>query len=162
MRSRAVIALGANQGEAVETLRRVVAELRTDPHMVLRGSSPVVQTVALTLHGYDPSAPRYANQVVVIDTDLDAPALLRSLQRLEAAHGRVRRERWGDRTLDLDLIDMTGVRVRTPWLTVPHPRAASRPFVLGPWLRADPRARLDGVPVSALLARAQAAGGAIG
>ena len=148
--TRAVIALGANLGEPVVALRRAVRDLRADPHLLVRSLSGVWRTVALTRHGYDAAEPEYANQVMVVDTDLDAPALLRTLHRVEQAHGRVRRERWGARTLDLDLIDMDGVSRCSPWLPVPHPQAARRLFVLGPWAEAEPAARLGGVPVATL------------
>jgi 2-amino-4-hydroxy-6-hydroxymethyldihydropteridine diphosphokinase len=70
--------------------------------------------------------------------------LLSLLHRIEVAHGRERRERWGDRTLDLDLIAYGDVISDTPELTLPHPRAAERDFVLGPWLAVDPDAVLPG------------------
>ncbi len=68
----------------------------------------------------------------------------RSLGRIEQSLGRVRVERWGDRTLDLDLIDFDGEPLETADLTLPHPRAFERLFVLEPWLELDPQAELRG------------------
>lgn len=80
--------------------------------------------------------------------------LLRYLQDIEDRHGRVRRERWGDRTLDLDLIAYADISCDTPNLTLPHPRAAERGFVLEPWLTLDPGAHLVGAgPVADLVER---------
>jgi 2-amino-4-hydroxy-6-hydroxymethyldihydropteridine diphosphokinase len=71
--------------------------------------------------------------------------LLGYLHAIEGRHGRERRERWGSRTLDLDLITYGDVRSDDPALVLPHPRAAERDFVLDPWLRIDPEAVLPGV-----------------
>jgi len=80
--------------------------------------------------------------------------LLAYLHAIEARHGRERRERWGDRTLDLDLIAYGDVTSADPRLTLPHPRAAERDFVLAPWLAVDPDAVLPGAGrVDELLAR---------
>ena len=74
-----------------------------------------------------------------------ASVLLGYLHAIEARHGRDRRERWGDRTLDLDLIAYGEVISDDPRMTLPHPRAAERDFVLEPWLSLDPDATLPGV-----------------
>ena len=70
--------------------------------------------------------------------------LLDALNDIESRHGRVRAERWGSRTLDLDLIAYGGVASDDPRLTLPHPRAHERDFVLGPWVSVDPDAQLVG------------------
>jgi 2-amino-4-hydroxy-6-hydroxymethyldihydropteridine diphosphokinase len=79
--------------------------------------------------------------VVLLETDLPAERLLASLQRIETAHDRVRNVRWGPRTLDLDIVAVDDVAIDTPDLTVPHPRALARLFVLQPlcdvWPEAD-------------------------
>jgi len=72
------------------------------------------------------------------------------LQEIESVWGRERRERWGDRTLDLDLIDFDGQQISTEALTVPHPRAHERLFVLDPWLEIDPQASIPGIGSVAL------------
>lgn len=140
----AVVALGANLGDRRETLAAAVDELRrltltTD----VRVSEPI-DTVAVTLQGEDEDAPRYLNAVAILETRLSPAELLASLHRIEARHGRVRRERWGDRTLDLDLIAYGDERIDRDDLVVPHPRAHEREFVLAPWLDVDPDAEIPG------------------
>lgn len=140
----AVVALGANLGARAETLSAAVSALRQLPLTTdVRVSAPI-ETVAVTLAGEDDSAPRYLNAVALIRTRLAPATLLRELHRIEAEHGRVRRERWGDRTLDLDLVAYDDVRIDDERLTVPHPRAHEREFVLGPWLEIDPDAEIPG------------------
>ncbi|WP_295825210.1 2-amino-4-hydroxy-6-hydroxymethyldihydropteridine diphosphokinase [uncultured Microbacterium sp.] len=141
----AVVALGANLGERFETLAAAVDELRRLPLTSgVRVSAPI-ETVAVTLQGEDDEAPRYLNAVAVLETRLAPRELLASLHLIEARHGRVRRERWGDRTLDLDLIAYGDERIDREDLVVPHPRAHEREFVLVPWLDVDPDAVLPGV-----------------
>jgi len=140
----AVVALGANLGARAETLTAAVDELRRLPLTSdVRVSAPV-ETIAVTLQGADADAPRYLNAVALVRTRLAPSALLAHLHDIEARHGRVRRERWGDRTLDLDLIAYGDARIDEPALTVPHPRAHERTFVLEPWLDVDPDAALPG------------------
>lgn len=141
---RAVIALGSNLGDRAATIleaTRAIAEL-DDVELV--AASGLHETVALTPHGTDPDAPAYVNAVVIVVTSRDPADLLAALNGIEHDHGRVRTERWGDRTLDLDLIDVAGVSLATDTLTLPHPRAHERAFVLAPWLEADPDPVLTG------------------
>lgn len=140
----AVIALGANQGDRAGTLLSAVRALGETEGVELVAISTFHETVAVRPDGPDPDAPSYLNGVVRIRTTLTPDALLAALHDIEARHGRVREERWGDRTLDLDLVDFAGIRVRRPDLTLPHPRAAEREFVLRPWLEVDPDAVLPG------------------
>ncbi len=98
----------------------------------------------MTVRGEDEDAPRYLNAVALLETRLAPGELLASLHRIEARHGRVRRERWGDRTLDLDLIAYGDERIDRDDLVVPHPRAHEREFVLAPWLDVDPDAEIPG------------------
>ncbi len=81
---------------------------------------------------------------MVVDTDLAPHDLLDALHRIEDDHGRTREVRWGDRTLDLDVIAVDDLLIDSGTLTVPHPRAGERAFVLAPWLDADPDAVLPG------------------
>jgi 2-amino-4-hydroxy-6-hydroxymethyldihydropteridine diphosphokinase/dihydroneopterin aldolase/2-amino-4-hydroxy-6-hydroxymethyldihydropteridine diphosphokinase len=149
----AVLALGSNLGDRGEVLRDAVAALRATAGVEVRAVSPVVESVAVKLTGADPSAPRYLNAVVIVETLLTPHELLAEAHRIEAAHGRVREERWGDRTVDIDIVDFDGLECADPALTLPHPRAAERAFVLAPWLAVDPEAQLPGAGrVDALLA----------
>ena len=141
---RAVIALGSNLGDRESTLRQAVHDLEAIDGVDLVGASVPIQSVAVTLHGLDDSKPEYLNGVVVVSTTLAPEALLDALNRIEAEHGRVRLERWGDRTLDLDLIVYGDVVLDTERLTLPHPRAVERAFVLEPWLQVDADAVLPG------------------
>ncbi|MES1212438.1 MAG: 2-amino-4-hydroxy-6-hydroxymethyldihydropteridine diphosphokinase, partial [Leifsonia sp.] len=80
----------------------------------------------------------------LVTTTLTPDALLDLLTGIERAHGRVRTDRWGDRTLDLDIVDFAGMVSNSDRLTLPHPHAFERDFVLKPWLAVDPDAVLPG------------------
>ncbi|MDT0180642.1 2-amino-4-hydroxy-6-hydroxymethyldihydropteridine diphosphokinase [Microbacterium oleivorans] len=142
---RAVIALGANLGERAATIAEAIADLGRLPLTELVAAAEPIESVAITLGGPDADAPRYLNTVAIVDTRLAPTMLLGYLHAIEGRHGRERRERWGSRTLDLDLITYGDVRSDDPALVLPHPRAAERDFVLDPWLRIDPDAVLPGV-----------------
>ncbi|WIB77672.1 2-amino-4-hydroxy-6-hydroxymethyldihydropteridine diphosphokinase [Curtobacterium sp. MCPF17_002] len=151
--SRAVVALGANLGDRGSALRAAASAIAALPGVRPVSSSREVESIAVTLDGPDEAKPRYRNAVVVVDTELEPQGLLDALHRIEDTHGRTREVRWGDRTLDLDLVAFDELSVDTETLTVPHPRAGQRAFVLAPWLDADPEAVLPGVgPVADLLA----------
>ncbi|HWL61124.1 MAG TPA: 2-amino-4-hydroxy-6-hydroxymethyldihydropteridine diphosphokinase [Microbacteriaceae bacterium] len=143
-RTRAIIAVGANLGDREATIRQAVAELATRPGIRVRRASPLVETPALRTSGVDEAAPAYLNAVIELETTLAASGLLVELHRVEDAHGRTREVRWGDRTLDLDLVTFGEARIDTPDLVVPHPRAHERAFVLVPWAELDAEAVLPG------------------
>ena len=149
--ARAVIALGSNLGDREATLLAATREIADSDGVELVAASSLHETAALRPDGIDPDAPAYLNAVVIVETALDPRALLEVLRGIEQEHGRVRSERWGDRTLDLDIIDVSGVTVSSEDLTLPHPRAHERDFVLRPWLEADPDAVLTGRGRVALL-----------
>lgn len=151
--TKAVLALGSNLGDRGATIVEAVKRLAQADGVEVTAASSLMETVALTPHGPDPDAPGYLNGIVLVDTTLAPQALLALANQIEADLGRVRGERWADRTLDIDLIDVEAVVLNTPSLTLPHPRAAERSFVLAPWLSVDADARLDGSRVSDLLAR---------
>ena len=143
--TRAVIALGTNQGEREQLLANAASDLRATEGVVVVAESSVITTVALTEHGYDDTAPAYLNQVIIIHTAWPPEHLLARLQEIEQRHGRVRDgSQYAPRTLDLDIIDWGGVTLDTPGLTLPHPRAHERVFVLGPWAEIDPEAVIPG------------------
>ncbi len=149
----AVIALGSNLGDREATLERAVAALDALPESSIHAVSSWHGTVALTLDGLDPEKPAYLNGVALLQTRLDPYTLLDALRQIELENGRERTERWGDRTLDLDLIALDELEIDSAVLQVPHPRAHERDFVLAPWLEVQPDAVLVGHgPVAALLA----------
>lgn len=148
----AVVAIGANLGDRAETVQEALTDLARLPLTTEIVAAEPIESVAVTLDGPDADAPAYLNTVALLTTRLAPTVLLGYLHEIEARHGRQRRVRWGDRTLDLDLIAYGDVRCDTPRLTLPHPRAAERDFVLEPWLRIDPGAVLPGAgPVETLL-----------
>lgn len=138
-----VLALGANVGAPLATLRETVAVLRRHPELDVVAVSPLARTAAELAPGQDPQ-PDYLNAVVVARTALPPQAVLATAHELEEAHGRERGERWAPRSLDVDVV-AHGNHVSTdPELTLPHPRAHERAFVLVPWAAADPAAELPG------------------
>lgn len=139
-----MIALGANLGDRRATLLAAVRELANTDGVELTAISPVIETAALRTDGVDQEAPAYLNAVALITTTLTPGAMLDVLNGIENAHGRVRAERWGDRTLDLDIVDFAGLVSTSERLTLPHPRAFERDFVLKPWLAVDADAVLPG------------------
>jgi 2-amino-4-hydroxy-6-hydroxymethyldihydropteridine diphosphokinase len=132
--TRAALALGANLGNPRQALRDALAGLRQDPSTQVIAVSSLWRTAAVG----GPEQPDYLNAVVLLDTSLDPAALLALAHSLEGAAGRVRDVRWGPRTLDVDLLAVEGVLDDDPLLTLPHPRAHERGFVLMPWAEVDP------------------------
>jgi 2-amino-4-hydroxy-6-hydroxymethyldihydropteridine diphosphokinase len=131
--SRAVLSIGSNLGDRLAHLRSVVDAL----HPV--AVSSVYETAPWG--GVDQAD--FLNAILVVeDPDTDAPGWLRKAQQLERAAGRVRAVRWGPRTLDVDVIDVDGIVSTDPELTLPHPRAHERAFVLVPWAEVDPAVRV--------------------
>lgn len=145
--SRAVIALGANLGDARAALSGASEAIETTPGIGLIAQSSVYSTAPIG--GVE--QPDYLNAVVIVETTLSPRELLDRLHEIENAWHRTREVRWGPRTLDLDLIDYAGVTSADPELTLPHPRAHERAFVLVPWLEADSEAALTGLGPVALL-----------
>ncbi|GHI91821.1 MULTISPECIES: 2-amino-4-hydroxy-6-hydroxymethyldihydropteridine diphosphokinase [Streptomyces] len=146
---RAVIALGANLGNRLETLQGAIDALEDTPGVRVKGVSPVYETEPW---GVDPgSQPTYFNAVVVVKTTLPPSSLLERAHAVEEAFHRVRDEHWGPRTLDVDIVAYAEVVSDDPLLTLPHPRAHERAFVLAPWLDVDPEALLPGRGTVAVL-----------
>jgi 2-amino-4-hydroxy-6-hydroxymethyldihydropteridine diphosphokinase len=136
---RAHVALGANLGDPVATLRAAVADLASEAGRVV-AASPVYRTAPIGVT----DQPEFANAVVMLDTPLTPDSLLDVLLNIEARHGRVRVSRWGPRTLDLDLVAYEGAARESERLTLPHPRAHEREFVLRPLCDVDPDLVLGG------------------
>ncbi len=141
--TRAVVAMGANLGDRAATIASAMEQLGKTDGVTVVAVSTLVETVAIRPDGPDDTHPNYLNGVALVDTTLSAPALLAVLHDIENDFGRTRTERWGDRTLDLDLI-VFGDLVEDGNLVVPHPRAHERAFVLAPWLELDPDAVIPG------------------
>jgi 2-amino-4-hydroxy-6-hydroxymethyldihydropteridine diphosphokinase len=144
-----VVALGSNLGDRLAHLQLAV------------GSLPGVQAVS-RVYETDPvggpsGQPPYLNAVVLLDSDADARSAFAAGQEAERAAARVRDERWGPRTLDVDIISASSA-IDEPELTVPHPRAAERAFVLLPWLDVEPDAVLGGRAVRDLVAQLDQSG----
>lgn len=148
---RAVLALGSNLGEREGTLQSAVAELVDRAEVRLHNVSPVVTTKPV---GGPAGQPDFLNMVIAVDTTLSPMELLAHCQSVELAHHRTREVRWGARTLDVDIIVYGEEVSDDPVLTLPHPRAAGRAFVLYPWSLMDPNAMLNGESVAALAAAA--------
>jgi 2-amino-4-hydroxy-6-hydroxymethyldihydropteridine diphosphokinase len=141
--SRAVLSLGANLGDRAGALRAAITALKDEGVLVARS----------TLYETPPwgpvEQPSYLNAVVVVRGPRDASGWLARAHELEQAAGRTREVRWGARTLDVDVVtvtsdDGTPVLSGHPDLTLPHPRAHERAFVLVPWATLDPTAELPG------------------
>ena len=123
----ALVALGANLGDAVATLRQALADIAALPHTQLLQASPFLSSAPL-----DADGPTYVNAVVRLETRLNAVELLQALQDLENAAGRTRDYHHAPRTLDLDLLFYGDAQMQSEYLSLPHPRWAQRAFVLLP------------------------------
>lgn len=157
---RVVLALGGNIGDAPSILARAVESLVDSDRIEVVDVSPLLRTSAVLDEGQEPQED-YWNAVVLARTRLDPHGVLELARALESDAGRVRVEHWGPRTLDVDLIDYDGLSFEDEELSLPHPRAAERAFVLAPWLMVDEDARLGGRSVAELLGRAPDARGII-
>ena len=140
----AVLALGSNLGDRGETLHSAIEQLGSHPKIRVLEQSPLVESVAVTESGLDESKPNYLNGVVKIATKLSPRKLLDATSGIELSHGRVRERRWESRSLDIDIITYENTKQESKNLTLPHPRAHERAFVLVPWLLMDAEAELVG------------------
>lgn len=130
---RAAFSLGSNMGDRLGHLQSGIDGLTDAPEVRLVAVSSVYATDPVG----GPAQPEYLNAVVTVDTEADPAELLALLRRVEAAAGRTRELRWGPRTLDVDLLAVGSLTVDTEELTLPHPRAHERAFVLCPWAEVD-------------------------
>lgn len=144
----AYLALGSNLGDRRAHLAAAVHGLASLPASTLLATSPVYETAPVGPPGQGP----YYNLAVALHTTLPPLALLDLALALELARGRQRRERWGPRTLDIDLLLYDDLVLTLPQLTLPHPRLHQRPFVLAPLAQIAPHLTLAGQPLPALLA----------
>lgn len=146
MNVRALIGLGGNLGDVRQTLEGAIARLAAHPHIEIAGRSRFYRTPP-----WGPvEQPHFINAVIAVDTTLGPHALLDVLLDTERAFGRVRGgERWGPRTLDLDLLVHGDTSVHDGRLDLPHPRMAERAFVLLPLADLDPAFSIPGQGVVA-------------
>ena len=143
MPMRAVLSSGSNMGDARAHLRAVVDEFASE--------TVAASSIYATAPWGKTDQPDFLNQSLLVDVDQSPHELLQRCQRLENEAERVRVERWGPRTLDVDIVWIEGYTSDDPVLTVPHPRAHLRQFVLEPWLEIDPGAELRGSSIRELL-----------
>ncbi|MGW8380961.1 2-amino-4-hydroxy-6-hydroxymethyldihydropteridine diphosphokinase [Streptomyces sp. ODS28] len=138
----AVLSLGSNIGNRLEKLQSAVDALADTPGLKVKAVSPVYETEPW---GVEPgSQPSYFNAVVLVKTTLPPASLLERGHAIEEALERTREERWGPRTIDVDIVSYQDVVSDDPSLTLPHPRAHERAFVLAPWHDVDPGAEVPG------------------
>jgi dihydroneopterin aldolase / 2-amino-4-hydroxy-6-hydroxymethyldihydropteridine diphosphokinase len=135
-----VIGLGSNLGDRQQELQRAVDALAATPGLDITAISPVYETAPVG----GPEQPDYLNAIVLAETSRPATGVLRRAHAIEDAAQRAREVRWGPRTLDVDIIAYGDQTSDDPALTLPHPRAWERAFVLAPWRDADPAAELPG------------------
>jgi 2-amino-4-hydroxy-6-hydroxymethyldihydropteridine diphosphokinase len=133
---KAVISLGANVGDPKANLDLAVALLREATDVIAVSSYLQTKPVG------GPEQPDYLNAVAIVESELPAKDLLAVLNGIETAMGRTREIHWGPRVIDLDLVQYGGLLVSDEKLTLPHPRAHERRFVLAPWFEIEPEAIL--------------------
>ena len=141
---RAVLSIGSNMEDRRALLQTVFDEFAAETV----AASPVFATPPWGVTDQD----EFLNAVLIVDVEESPLELLHRGQKLEEAAERVRVRHWGPRTLDVDIVQIDGVTSTDTELTLPHPYAHERAFVLVPWLAADPHAELNGTPVSELIA----------
>lgn len=149
---RAVLSIGSNMDDRFALLDTVTAHFETDPATEIIAASRIYSTPPWGVTDQD----EFLNQTLIVETTLEPLELLHAGQALENAAERVRIRRWGPRTLDVDIIALYGtsgpITSGTEELTVPHPRAHERAFVLVPWAEIEPEATLGGTPITELIA----------
>ncbi|MBN9380076.1 MAG: 2-amino-4-hydroxy-6-hydroxymethyldihydropteridine diphosphokinase [Chitinophagaceae bacterium] len=123
----AYLLIGGNQGDRSAYLRKTIRQIGSLDVRIVRQSS-VYETAAWG----KTDQPAFLNQALILETSLDAPALLRQLLAIEEQMGRVRTERYGARTIDIDMLFFNSAVIRLPELTIPHPEVARRRFALAP------------------------------
>jgi 2-amino-4-hydroxy-6-hydroxymethyldihydropteridine diphosphokinase len=136
----AFIGMGSNLADPMTQVRRAVDEIAALPGVEVQSLSGFYQTAPMG----PPGQPDYINAVISINTTLTPLVLLHRLQAVEQTHGRERKERWGARTLDLDILLYGDEQISTPELTVPHPGIADRAFVLYPLNDCNPELNIPG------------------
>jgi 2-amino-4-hydroxy-6-hydroxymethyldihydropteridine diphosphokinase len=153
---RAALSLGGNLGDPVDAFVYGLTRLTGEGVRSL-----AVSSVYRTVPWGRTDQPNFLNMAALVETELSPHDLLTLCLAVEAERGRVRRQRWAPRTLDLDIIDFAGVRLAEAALTLPHPQARARPFVLVPLSEIAPELDLGGASVRSLAAASDASGVAL-
>lgn len=148
--SEAVLGLGSNMGDKSANIDRAVAILCSAGDIRLKARSRNYRTAPWGVTDQD----WFVNACVRVQTRLTPHQLLARCQDVESLLGRVRRLRWGPRTIDVDILDFDGISMNEPDLVLPHPRIADRAFVLVPLAEIAPSLKIRGTPVATLLAAA--------
>ena len=125
--TKCAIALGSNLGDSLATLSSAIETLNSTPKIAVKSHSSWYQTAPI-----GPPQPDYINACAILEVALEPQELLLNLLEIEIKFNRIRREKWGARTLDLDLLLYDHLILETPTLTLPHPRMTERAFVLVP------------------------------
>jgi 2-amino-4-hydroxy-6-hydroxymethyldihydropteridine diphosphokinase len=125
--TKCAIALGSNLGDSLTILKSAIATLNSTPEIAVKSHSSWYQTAPV-----GPPQPDYINACAILEVKLQPEQLLLNLLEIEIKFNRLRREKWGPRTLDLDLLLYDNLILETPTLTLPHPRMTDRAFVLVP------------------------------
>ena len=131
---KCAIALGSNLGNSLDTLNSSLTVLDSNPGINFIAVSSWYQTKPI-----GPPQPNYLNGCAILDVKQTPEELLVLLQAIELQFGRIRREKWGARTLDLDILLYDDLIINTPNLTIPHPRMNERAFVLVPLAEIAPQ-----------------------
>ena len=134
MTVRSYLGLGSNLRTPKRQIQQALQQLRTLPHTYVKKHAHIYFNQAIGLRAQPP----FHNTVVLLETTLPASRLLHYCQRLEQRQGRVRKRRWGARTLDIDILLYSKLRCHTATLTLPHPELTRRDFVLIPLLQLTP------------------------
>lgn len=148
MTVEAALGLGGNLGDPVAAFAAALARLRAHAGVEVKAMSSVWRTAPWGKL----DQPEFRNMAVLVETSLSAEALLALCLAIERESGRERRERWGPRTLDIDILTYGGQTIERPGLQVPHPRIAERAFVLAPLAEIAPEIRIGQASVAVLSA----------
>lgn len=140
-----VLALGSNLGDRAAILRSAVTAIDKLEEFHVTRVSEIYASAALTQQGISDTEPEYLNLVLLGQCSTSAGSLLTELQSIELKHGRQRGKRWAARTLDIDIVKFGDITANDPALTIPHPEASRRAFVVMPWLSIQPDASLPGL-----------------
>ncbi|PTM41642.1 2-amino-4-hydroxy-6-hydroxymethyldihydropteridine diphosphokinase [Bosea sp. 124] len=147
MRVEATLGFGGNLGDPVAAFATALKALAGHDGIAVKRLSSVYRTPPWGKL----DQPEFLNMAVLLETEMPARALLAACLKLERAGGRERRERWGPRTIDIDILSYGGETIDEPGLQIPHPRIAERAFVLAPLAEIAPELQIGGRAVVALL-----------